>query len=119
VLFLLLANAALAGESTDRNPEPRDNTLLDDHFRALALSVNLIKARRKPLTKHNVCSNSPLTARRGSTVTLENYTTNDVVVDDNGNSNTWPFSDKVSAFTITVTAGTEDVTLKTTPGTYH
>ena len=71
------------------------------------------------MTKHNVCSNSPLTARRGSTVTLENHTTNDVVVDDNGNSNTWPFSDKVSPFTITVTAGTEDVTLKTKPGTYH
>lgn len=71
------------------------------------------------MSTHDVCSNSPLKAKHGSTVTLENHTKNDIVVKDNGNPNTWPFSDKASPFTITTTAGTADVVLKTKPGTYY
>jgi hypothetical protein len=71
------------------------------------------------MTKHDVCSHSPLKAKHGSTVTLENHTRNDIVVKDNGNPNTWPFSDKASPFMITTAAGSEDVVLKTAPGTYY
>jgi hypothetical protein len=70
------------------------------------------------MTTHNVCSNSPLKAKHGSTVTLENHTKNDIVVKDNGNPNTWPFSDVASGFTI-LAGGTAKVVLKTTPGTYY
>jgi len=71
------------------------------------------------MTTHNVCSNSPLKAKHGSTVTLENHSKKDIVVQQNGNPNTWPFSNKVSPFTITTTAGAEDVVLNTTLGTYY
>lgn len=76
------------------------------------------------MSQHNVCSNSILHGKPGSSVTLENHTQNDVTVNGTGSPNDWPFS-KPPAPPFTVTKkvgsnpGTYPVTLRNEKGTYH
>jgi len=66
----------------------------------------------------NVCSNDPLNAGRGTTITLQNHTGTDVTVSDCDRIGcSWPFVSPKSPFTI-VAGGSQDAILREITGSY-